>query len=91
MGRTRVRRVSVSIYCTMLFVFFNRKTWKLYCLFQAKTAETEDGRRDGGRGEKTAGHSTGNDMDSVAEFVLRRKTRPGMPSFENDGRPMNPG
>jgi hypothetical protein len=29
-----------------------------------------------------AGHSTGKDMDCVAAFVLRRKTRPGMPCFE---------
>jgi hypothetical protein len=27
-------------------------------------------------------HSTGKYMDCVAEFVLRRKTRPGMPFFE---------
>ena len=39
-----------------------------------------------GRGE--GGHSTGKNMDCVAVFALRRKTRPGMPCFEYDGRPM---
>jgi len=33
-------------------------------------------------------HSTGKNMPSVAAFVLRRKTRPGMPCFEYVGRPM---
>jgi len=35
-----------------------------------------------------AGHSTGKNMDCVAEFTLRRKTRPGMPFLEKVGRPM---
>lgn len=56
----------------------------------------EDGERRGewtdrgGAPVASGRHSTGKYMDCVAEFVLRRKTRPGMPLFEYEGRPMKP-
>ena len=80
----------------MSFRFFKRKTGK-FAVFSGKSGGMRlmpDGKRhkekqNGSRsGICAAGHSTGKYMDCVAEFVLRRKTRPGMPFFEYEGRPM---
>ena len=80
----------------MSFRFFKRKTGK-FAVFSGKSGGMPPGggrkrheeKQNGGRsGICAAGHSTGKYMDCVAEFVLRRKTRPGMPFFEYEGRPM---
>ena len=82
-----------------IFPFFQTKAGKVCRLFGQKASDAvpmREANRAGPAVERNVRltfcaarfHSIGKNMDCVAEFALRRKTRPGMPFFENEGRPM---